>query len=720
MKKKILAMLMIMIMCVPFVTPIKANAASQAYRTWSQSDSEWGSIHLGSSQYTMKSSGCLVTAIAMLICHTGSADASSFTPKTLVTYLNNNGGFTSGGALYWAKVNGAADGFSLYESKVSLANMTKAQKISTMAQYVKDGYGVIISVRNGGHWVALDRIEGNTVYMLDPGDSSTDLFGTYSESAIDRLAIYKGKKSGGSVSGNVTDDSNNSNNSSSSDKVIATGTVNCSSLYVRSGAGTGNSIITAISKNTKVDILGEAKDSNGTKWYKVKVDGKTGYACAEYITVKSSSDSNNSSDNTTAASGTGKVNCSSLNVRSGAGTKYDVVTTVSRNQEMTITGTAKDGNGDKWYSVTFSKSGKSYKGYVYAEYLTVTKSDSNNNNSNSSDNTSSDTMSIAAVVNCDALNMRSGAGTNYSVVTTLSKNTAVTITGEAKDSNGTTWYKITVGSQKGYVHSSYLTKKNSNNSGNDNSNSNTDSDVSGKTMKVAYDAVNVRSGAGTSKGVVCVVYQNETVTVTGQSKDSSGNTWYKVKTSSGKTGYIRSDLLKAADSNSSDAKKDDTSDTSSDLKGQKMQVVDDGVNMRSGAGLSKSVVEVIYMEDTLTVLGEAKDDNGTVWYKVKAQSGNSGYIRSDMLKKVSSSSDSKSDSNSSDSQATTGSVIDGSLNVRSGAGTSYKVLVVIPDGTKVSIIEYVQDENGDKWYHIKVKYSGTNYDGYVYAKYIQS
>ena len=68
MKKKILAMLMIMIMCVPFVTPIQANAASQAYREWSQADPEWGSIHLGASQYTMKSSGCLVTAIAML-CH---------------------------------------------------------------------------------------------------------------------------------------------------------------------------------------------------------------------------------------------------------------------------------------------------------------------------------------------------------------------------------------------------------------------------------------------------------------------------------------------------------------------------------------------------------------------------------------------------------------------------------------------------------------------------
>ncbi len=70
--------------------------------------------------------------------------------------------------------------------------MTKAQKIAKMAEYVNNGYGVIISVRNGGHWVAVDRIEGSTVYMLDPGDRNTNLFETYSESGED-LAIYKGK-----------------------------------------------------------------------------------------------------------------------------------------------------------------------------------------------------------------------------------------------------------------------------------------------------------------------------------------------------------------------------------------------------------------------------------------------------------------------------------------------------------------------------------------------
>ena len=97
-----------------------------------------------------------------------------------------------------------------------------------------------------------------------------------------------------------------------------------------------------------------------------------------------------------------------------------------------------------------------------------------------------------------------------------------------------------------------------------------------------------------------------------------------------------------------------------------------------------------------------------------------GYKFKDMLKKASTSSDgNKSDDGSESSQTSTGYVIDGSLNVRSGAGTSYKVLVVLDEGTKVNITGNVQDEDDDKWYHINVKYSGTNYDCYVYAQYIE-
>ena len=676
MKKKIIAMLMAIMICLPMMASITAHAASSDYKTWLQSDPEWGSIHLGTSDYTMKSSGCLVTSIAMLICHTGSADPSSFTPATLVNYLNNNGGFTSGGALYWEKVNGAADGFSLVNYKISLADMTQSQKTAVMKEYLDDGDAVIISVKNGGHWVALDRIEGNTVYMMDPASSSTDLYTKYDVDGVDRLAIYRGKYSSGSAGGS---------NGSSDNTSGKTGKVNCSSLNVRSGAGTNHSIVTTISRDTTVTILGETKDNNGDKWYKISVNNKTGYVFAQYITLTSSGTSDSDSQQT---SGTGVVNCSSLNVRSGAGTGYSVVTTVSRNQSVTITSKTKDGNGDTWYGVSFTKSGSSYKGYVFAEYITVTGDDS-----------SDSTTSIPATVNCDSLNMRSGPGTNNSVVTTLSKGTEVVIIGEDKDSGGTLWYKITVENKTGYVHSAYLTKNSQNGSSDD-----SQTPSSGQVMTVAYDTVNVRSGAGTSRSVVCVVYKDEKVTVLGQDKDSNGDVWYKVETASGKTGYIRSDLLKADSSGSG------SSDTS-EANGQKLQVIYDGVNMRKGAGTSYSVVEVIYLGDTLTVLGQDTDSSGNLWYKVKAASGNTGYVRYDMVKEA---------GNSSDNQGTASGTVSAEwLNVRSGAGTSYNVLVVIPEGTKVTIIDTVTDNNGSKWYHITVNYDGSNYNGYASAQYIQ-
>ena len=65
-----------------------------------------------------------------------------------------------------------------------------------------------------------------------------------------------------------------------------------------------------------------------------------------------------------------------------------------------------------------------------------------------------------ATVGATSLNVRSGAGTNKSVVSKLSYGAAVTVVGETRDSAGTLWYKIrfTSGSttKEGYVSSEYL------------------------------------------------------------------------------------------------------------------------------------------------------------------------------------------------------------------------------------------------------------------------
>lgn len=58
----------------------------------------------------------------------------------------------------------------------------------------------------------------------------------------------------------------------------------------------------------------------------------------------------------------------------------------------------------------------------------------------------------------NGLNMRSGAGTSHSLITTLKKGTKVTCAGDNKIVKGKRWLKVTAGKHKGWCISSYLKK----------------------------------------------------------------------------------------------------------------------------------------------------------------------------------------------------------------------------------------------------------------------
>ncbi|MGN0601521.1 MAG: SH3 domain-containing protein, partial [Oscillospiraceae bacterium] len=79
----------------------------------------------------------------------------------------------------------------------------------------------------------------------------------------------------------------------------------------------------------------------------------------------------------------GMVNCDALNVRSGAGTSYSKIAVLYNGASVTVTGSANDSSGDKWYKISFTYLGESKTGYVYAEYITVTSSGSSGSDSSS-------------------------------------------------------------------------------------------------------------------------------------------------------------------------------------------------------------------------------------------------------------------------------------------------------------------------------------------------
>ncbi|WP_158540650.1 C40 family peptidase [Romboutsia weinsteinii] len=282
-------------------------------------------------------------------------------------------------------------------------------------------------------------------------------------------------------------------------------TVTADVLNVRSGAGTSHSVIGKLYNGNTVEII---STSNG--WHNVKLsNGKTGWVSAEYISVSGS---------TTPSTGEkGTVTADALNVRSGAGTGYSITGKLYRGNTVEILSSS---NG--WYNVKLSN-GKT--GWVSAQYVTVGGSSNEGNNGSTTPSTGE-----KGTVTADALNVRSGASTSYSVIGKLYKGNTVEI---LSSSNGWHNVKLSNGST-GWVSAQYVTMGGSSNEGNNGSTT----PSTGEKGTVNADTLNVRSGAGTNYSVTGKLYKGNTVEIL-----SSSNGWHNVKLSNGNTGWVSAQYI---------------------------------------------------------------------------------------------------------------------------------------------------------------------------------
>lgn len=131
------------------------------------------------------------------------------------------------------------------------------------------------------------------------------------------------------------------------------GTVTADALNVRSGPSTSYGITTKLYKGDKVEIL---ETSNG--WHKIKEsNGKIGWVSGDYIKVSSGSTSQPSTSTTKAT-----VTATSLNVRSGAGTSYSVITKLPKGTVVDVLESASNG----WKKI---KTSNGTIGWVSGSYL---------------------------------------------------------------------------------------------------------------------------------------------------------------------------------------------------------------------------------------------------------------------------------------------------------------------------------------------------------------
>ncbi|MDU4861735.1 MAG: SH3 domain-containing protein [Terrisporobacter othiniensis] len=301
-------------------------------------------------------------------------------------------------------------------------------------------------------------------------------------------------------------------NSHADDTRTITGRVN-----FRTGPSKEYDSMGKIEKGKTVTYLG----SNGS-WRKIKYNSKTGYVHKDYISSGTSASSSEKYVDTSAG----------LNVRKGPSTSYAKIATLTNGTKVKVITTSGD-----WSKI----SSGSITGYVSNQYLS--------SKAPSSDNDSNETSITKYVDASVGLNVRKGAGTSYSVITTLSHGTKVTV---KSTSNG--WSKITSGSVTGYVSSAYLSS-NKPSTGNDSNN-----ETSTTKYVDSKPGLNVRRGAGTSYSVITTLNHGTKVTV-----KSTNNGWSKI-TSGSVTGYVSSTYLTSTKPSSGGSSDSNTSTSTSASK----------------------------------------------------------------------------------------------------------------------------------------------------------
>lgn len=138
----------------------------------------------------------------------------------------------------------------------------------------------------------------------------------------------------------------------------------------------------------------------------------------------------------------------------------------------------------------------------------------------------------------------------------------------------------------------------------------------------------------------------------------------------------------------------------------------DGLFVRSQPNTSGAILATLYKDTTVAVLQKdcSTDSSGRVWSKIKLANGIIGYTASQYLTSCNGGS-----SGTSDTVIATAHTTD-ALKLRSSATTSSVMLLLIPSGAEVSILQKdVANSDGYTWY--KVKYNNTV--GYVASKYLR-
>ena len=196
------------------------------------------------------------------------------------------------------------------------------------------------------------------------------------------------------------------------------------------------------------------------------------------------------------------------------------------------------------------------RGFIAPKYSSKATSSTPSTPSTPSKPTTSTSTKLNSIVKWKGttiteLNVRKWAGTENATCSfsPLKANVSVDVCDSVKAKDGSTWYYIKYNGKYGFVHSSYVRSTSASASSPATSSSkvegaqNFNKAIAGTYKVTSSDGLNLRLGAGTSKGKILAIPSGGTVKCYGYYNVSGGVKWYYVAYKT-YTGYVSSQYLK--------------------------------------------------------------------------------------------------------------------------------------------------------------------------------
>ncbi|MGG0728139.1 SH3 domain-containing protein [Bacillus paramycoides] len=448
-----------------------------------------------------------------------------------------------------------------------------------------------------------------------------------------------------------------------------TGTINATSLRVRSAANTSSAVLGNLKNGEKVTVLGKA---NG--WAKISYQGKEGYVSLEFVKLEAGKQEEKPAENiTNGTQEVGTINATSLRVRSAANTSSAVLGNLKNGEKVTVLGKA---NG--WAKISYQ--GK--EGYVSLEFV---KLEAGKQEEKPAENITNGTQEIG-IINATSLRVRSAANTSSAVLGNLKNGEKVTVLGKA---NG--WAKISYQGKEGYVSLEFVKLEAGKQEEKPAEN------ITNGTQEVGTinaTSLRVRSAANTSSSILGSLKNGEKVTVLGKA-----NGWAKINYQ-GKEGYVSLEFVKLEVGKQEEKPAEEITNGTQEVG----TINATSLRVRSAANTSSSILGNLKNGEKVTVLGKA---NG--WAKINYQ-GKEGYVSLEFVKLEVGKQEEKPAEEITNGTQEVGTINATSLRVRSAANTSSSILGNLKNGEKVTVLGKA---NG--W--AKISYQGK--EGYISLEFVK-